>query len=66
MNQNLHREDAKNAKKDKNKKENAVACNKMGFFLSFSPLCVLRVFAVQGFLILQYSLRAQNMRSYNL
>jgi hypothetical protein len=52
----LHRKDAKNAKKDKNKKEDAVFAIKSAFLLPFSLLCVLCVFAVQIFLILQHPL----------
>jgi hypothetical protein len=45
--ENLHRKDAKDAKKSKNKKEDAVFYNKICF--SFSLLCALCVFAVQIF-----------------
>jgi hypothetical protein len=37
MNHNLHRKDAKNAKKDKSKRENAVFRNKISFSSSLRP-----------------------------
>jgi hypothetical protein len=51
----LHRKDAKDAKKRKIKEKKDFIVKNNILPLAFVFLCVLRVFAVQGFLILQHS-----------